>query len=317
MLRKTRKVPSGRSRFAAIAAVSGVLVTGVVVGVSSAAVPDAGTATFHGCENKATGVLRLIDPALSGNLGRCIATPGVLQELAVTWNQAGPQGPPGAKGSDERSRRGRSLRAARCGRPDWSARAARTQRRHRRSRTGRTIWITQLFGNELRIKAALPDFAVTARCVPLGMTLSYSSGWNRNLHIGHLRLGTDPFTIRVSVASPREAPLTVTLTTDRPDLLSVPPTVTIDPAFVEPSAGCPSPDRRTVFEVVGLPQDTPIPPVALPLPVAHITATAGGGAVAAAQVVRDNSSDREHLSVVRRTPTVPSHGPCRVTRNHP
>ncbi len=282
MLRKTRKVPSGRSRFAAIAAVSGVLVTGVVVGVSSAAVPDAGTATFHGCENKATGVLRLIDPALSGNLGRCIATPGVLQELAVTWNQAGPQGPPGAKGSD-----GAPGAVGPSGPPGADGQIGPRGPLGPKGDTGAQGPAgpsgSLNCSDELRIKAALPDFAVTARCVPLGMTLSYSSGWNRNLHIGDPRLGTDPFTIRVSVASPREAPLTVTLTTDRPDLLSVPPTVTIDPAFVEPSAGCPSPGRCTVFEVVGLPQDTPIPPVALPLPVAHITATAGGDAVAAAQ----------------------------------
>ena len=69
MLRKSPKAPPGRPWFAVIAAVSGVLITGVIVGVSSAAIPDAGTATFHGCENKATGVLRLIDPALMRPVG--------------------------------------------------------------------------------------------------------------------------------------------------------------------------------------------------------------------------------------------------------
>ena len=31
-------------------------------GVAFAAIPDSGTGTFHGCVNKATGLLRLIDP---------------------------------------------------------------------------------------------------------------------------------------------------------------------------------------------------------------------------------------------------------------
>lgn len=284
MLRKSPKTPSGQSRFAVIAAMSGVLITGVVVGVSSAAIPDAGTATFHGCANKATGVLRLVDPALSGNLGRCIATPGVLQELAVTWNKPDPKGCPGIPAP--RAQTALPARSVPPG-PGADGQVGPRGPLGPKGDTGAQGPAgpsgSLNCSDELRIQAALPDFAVTARCVPLGMTLTYSSGWNRNLHIGDPRLVTDPFTIRVSVASPREAPLTVTLTTDRPDLISVPPTVTIDPAFLEPSAGCLSPHRCTVFEVVGLPQDTPIPPFALPLPVAHVTATAGGDAVAAAQ----------------------------------
>jgi len=285
MLRKSPKAPSGRPWFAVIAAVSGVLITGVIVGVSSAAIPDAGTATFHGCENKATGVLRLIDPALSGNLGRCIATPGVLQELAVTWNQAGPQGLPGntgAKGSD-----GAPGAVGPSGPPGADGQVGPRGPLGPKGDSGAQGPAgpsgSLSCSDELRIQAALPDFAVTASCVPLGMTLTYSSGWNRNLSIGNPSLATDPFTIRVSVASPREAPLTVTLTTDRPDLISVPPTVTIDPTLLEPSFGCPSPHRCTVFEVGGVPQDIPIPPASRPLPVAHITARAGGDAVAAVQ----------------------------------
>ncbi|HTY72247.1 MAG TPA: hypothetical protein VMI11_07440, partial [Actinomycetes bacterium] len=69
-----------------------------------AAIPDSGTGTYHGCVNKATGVVRLVDPTLSGNLGHCISTSGPLYETSVTWNQTGPAGatgqagPPGATG---------------------------------------------------------------------------------------------------------------------------------------------------------------------------------------------------------------------------
>lgn len=42
----------------------------VTVGFASAAIPDAGTGTVHACQNKATGVLRLVDPALGGWTGR-------------------------------------------------------------------------------------------------------------------------------------------------------------------------------------------------------------------------------------------------------
>jgi type VI protein secretion system component Hcp len=75
-----------------------VVLTAAAVGVASAAIPDTGTGLLHGCQNKATGVLRLVDPSLSGSLGRCITSPGLLQEVAVTWNQSGPAGQPGAAG---------------------------------------------------------------------------------------------------------------------------------------------------------------------------------------------------------------------------
>jgi len=86
-------------RVSVIASVSAVLIAGAAVGVASAAIPDTVTGLFHGCENKATGVVRLVDPALSGNLGRCITTAGVLQEIAVTWNQSGPTGAEGQPGA--------------------------------------------------------------------------------------------------------------------------------------------------------------------------------------------------------------------------
>jgi hypothetical protein len=76
-----------------------VLTAGAAVGVASASIPDAATGQFHGCQNKATGVVRLVDPLLSGNLGHCITAAGALQEIAVTWNQRGPTGAPGQPGA--------------------------------------------------------------------------------------------------------------------------------------------------------------------------------------------------------------------------
>jgi uncharacterized repeat protein (TIGR02543 family) len=67
-------------------------------GVVGASVPDSGTNTFHGCVNDATGVMRVIDPAKSGQLGACITTKGVLHETAITWNQQGVPGVAGAQG---------------------------------------------------------------------------------------------------------------------------------------------------------------------------------------------------------------------------
>src|SRR3954451_842956 len=85
-------------RPAVVAGVSAVVMIVAAVGVASAAIPDAGTAAFHGCQNKATGIVRLVDPSLSGNLGHCITTTGALQELAFTFNQTGPVGPAGGAG---------------------------------------------------------------------------------------------------------------------------------------------------------------------------------------------------------------------------
>ena len=68
--------------------------------VSASAPDDAGV--IHGCINNATRLVRIIDPAMSGRLGECITTPGLLRETAVTWNQTGPAGDPGPQGPSGR-----------------------------------------------------------------------------------------------------------------------------------------------------------------------------------------------------------------------
>jgi len=91
-------------RVVVTASVCAVALTGTALGVTWAAVPDAGTGVFHGCRNKATGALRLVDPAVSGYLGHCVTAPGSAQELPITFNQkgrdglTGPPGPDGAVG---------------------------------------------------------------------------------------------------------------------------------------------------------------------------------------------------------------------------
>ncbi len=67
-------------------------------GVVSAAVPSV-DGTFHGCVNNATGVVRVVDEAKSGNLGTCITTgPSLLRETAISWSATGPVGPEGPVG---------------------------------------------------------------------------------------------------------------------------------------------------------------------------------------------------------------------------
>src|SRR6476659_361781 len=66
-------------------------------GISWASIPDSGS-VYHGCVNKATGILRVVDTTKSGTLGACITTAGALQEQAITWNQVGPAGPAGVAG---------------------------------------------------------------------------------------------------------------------------------------------------------------------------------------------------------------------------
>jgi type VI secretion system Hcp family effector len=63
---------------------------------SLASIPDSG-GLIHGCVNKATGVVRIIDTAKTGTLGTCVAS-GALAETAVTWSQTGPAGPAGGQG---------------------------------------------------------------------------------------------------------------------------------------------------------------------------------------------------------------------------
>jgi len=62
----------------------------------SASMPNA-DGTISGCVNDATGVVRIIDTAKPGTLGRCISA-GVLRETALAWNVAGRAGAPGPAG---------------------------------------------------------------------------------------------------------------------------------------------------------------------------------------------------------------------------
>jgi hypothetical protein len=69
------------------AATAATLIVGT--GVALATVPDGG-GVFHGCYDKHSGGLRLIDPSAGQHCKR--------DETAVSWNQTGPAGPQGPKG---------------------------------------------------------------------------------------------------------------------------------------------------------------------------------------------------------------------------
>ena len=101
MTRLTMSTHSWRpARSSLIASATTLLLAGAAVGVASAAIPDTGTAALHGCRNKATGILRLVDPSLTGTLGHCITTAGPLLETAVPWNALGAVGPAGQPGAE-------------------------------------------------------------------------------------------------------------------------------------------------------------------------------------------------------------------------
>ena len=79
-----RRVVSSRLAIAGLA----VAVTAAVVGgVAAASIPDDGS-VIHGCYNQVNGGLRVVDP-------RATCKPG---EVALPWNQTGPQGPAGPPG---------------------------------------------------------------------------------------------------------------------------------------------------------------------------------------------------------------------------
>jgi hypothetical protein len=59
-------------------------------GVALATISGHAAAVLHGCYSKTTGDLRLINPSAHQHCAR--------SELAVSWNQAGPQGVPGMQG---------------------------------------------------------------------------------------------------------------------------------------------------------------------------------------------------------------------------
>jgi type VI secretion system secreted protein Hcp len=87
-----------RTRVAALVAVSVVVGAVLTVAVPSlASVPDS-AGVIHGCMNKTTGVVRIIDTAKTGSLGACIAS-GTLAETPVNWSQTGPAGAPGTPGT--------------------------------------------------------------------------------------------------------------------------------------------------------------------------------------------------------------------------
>ena len=90
-----------RSRLLSSAAIGGslLLIAGTV------GVADTGTVTYNGCENVATGVIRLLPNTLPAPMNACILagnptllTQPQLLEVAVSWNQLGPQGPQGIQG---------------------------------------------------------------------------------------------------------------------------------------------------------------------------------------------------------------------------
>jgi type VI protein secretion system component Hcp len=87
-----------RIRVGALVAVSVIVGAIITVAVPSlASVPDS-AGVIHGCINKATGVVRVIDTAKTGTLGQCITT-GALAEQPVNWSQTGPAGAPGSPGT--------------------------------------------------------------------------------------------------------------------------------------------------------------------------------------------------------------------------
>ncbi len=84
-----RKSPITRRSQLAIGAVIGLCATATMAGgIAYAAIPDAGTGQFHGCVNKSSGQLRVVDPSKGQH---CTSA----TETAVTWNATGPRGPAG------------------------------------------------------------------------------------------------------------------------------------------------------------------------------------------------------------------------------
>ena len=80
---------------------AGLVVVGVAFGVTGLASADSGTVTYNGCENVATGIVRLLPsnlPAPYNNSCNTTTKNPFLLEKAISWNQAGPTGPAGAPG---------------------------------------------------------------------------------------------------------------------------------------------------------------------------------------------------------------------------
>jgi hypothetical protein len=75
-------------------------VLGVAGGVTAAEAGPSPT-TYNGCENVATGAMRLLPSDLPPPLDTTCntSTPGQQREVSVSWSQTGPQGPAGANGN--------------------------------------------------------------------------------------------------------------------------------------------------------------------------------------------------------------------------
>ena len=76
-----------RKRVAMVVAGAALVLTGVAIGVTSNAYTDA-NGVYHGCVGQGSGILRVLKAGES-----CSSN-----EVAIDWNQTGPQGPQGPQG---------------------------------------------------------------------------------------------------------------------------------------------------------------------------------------------------------------------------
>ena len=90
-MRRFGKAGSGFGRRMAFVGAAAAVVVPLAAVAADATTPASGTVSA--CSAKTTGALRLIHPGTSGLRGHCGSA-----EVAVTWNQAGPQGPQGLPG---------------------------------------------------------------------------------------------------------------------------------------------------------------------------------------------------------------------------
>jgi hypothetical protein len=77
------------------------MITAAGLGITGLASADSGTATYNGCENVATGIIRLLHSNLTAPYNTTCNTTTKntwLVEKPITWNQTGPTGPAGSAG---------------------------------------------------------------------------------------------------------------------------------------------------------------------------------------------------------------------------
>ncbi len=82
---------------------AGTLAVGAILSVfvATSAAADTGPTQFNGCENVATGTIRLLPSSLPAPLNtscNTTTTNPLLKEVPITWNVVGPQGVPGPQG---------------------------------------------------------------------------------------------------------------------------------------------------------------------------------------------------------------------------